>query len=200
VLYVGRIAEPKGLSELVEAVRLASLSKPGIVCLMVGSYPAFDETEKLQQQFMKMRDLRDKIRILPGCSPDKVWDYFYSSDIFAFPSHHEGMPNSLLEAMAAGLPAIAYGIPPVLEIDDGKAVLKIVPPFDVIGFSEAILGLANSSEKRRMIGTKGQREIFARFMAHKNMEGALRRLIPLVERRGSSRIGLAGHDNPPSLA
>jgi glycosyltransferase involved in cell wall biosynthesis len=37
--------------------------------------------------------------------------------MFAFTSHHEGMPNSLLEAMAMGVPAIAFAIPPVVELE-----------------------------------------------------------------------------------
>jgi len=42
---------------------------------------------------------------------DVVWEYLSASDIFVFPSFHEGMPNSLLEAAWAGLPAVAFDIP-----------------------------------------------------------------------------------------
>jgi len=191
VLYVGRIARPKGVYELMEAVRLANLRNPRIVCLMVGSNPVFDETRKLRYQLRMTPTLCKSVRILPACSPEQVWDYLYASDVFAFPSHNEGMPNSLLEAMAASLPAVAYGIPPVLEIDNAKAAVEVVSPFDVLAFSEAILELSESPNKRRALGEKGRNEVLGRFMAHKNMAEALRRMSLMVrEGHASSSTAL----------
>ncbi len=176
ILSTGRIFREKGAFELMEAVSLASAQDPSIVCLLVGSIPAFDETAAVQKKLEQTPGLRERVKLLPACSPDKVWEHLCGADIFALTSHNEGMPNSLLEAMAMGVPAIAFGIPPVLEIEAGTGGLVLVPPFDCSQFAEAILRLAASPDGRARIGEKGRARIMDHYMVKKNMAAALKRL------------------------
>ena len=120
VLNIGRVTRDKGIFELVEAVKIAASKNPRVLCILVGSRPAFDDTIAVQRKIEETPGLASYIRLLPSCHPDHVWQYLCAGDIFAFSSHEEGMPNSLLEAMAMGLPSIAFAIPPVLEIESGK--------------------------------------------------------------------------------
>jgi len=170
VTFVGRIVKEKGIFELVKSVSSAILQNPRLICLMIGSVPSFDNTKLLEKFVLEQSAIvHDKIKILPACNHHRVWEILCGTDIFVFPSHREGMPNSLLEAMALGVPGIAFGIPPVLEIDSGKGTLLVVPPFDSAALSDAILALARSPEKRKAFGAKGMAEVKARFMVKKNM-------------------------------
>jgi teichuronic acid biosynthesis glycosyltransferase TuaC len=182
VLSVGRISRDKGIFELLEAVSLAAARDPRISCIVVGSLPAFDESMDFQKKLNQTPGLKDRLKLLAVCSSDKVWDYLCAADIFAFTSHHEGMPNSLLEAMAMGVPSIAFAIPPVLEIEAGTGALVKVPPLDSMSFSEAILRLAASPEERVRIGERGKTHIQDRFLVRENTAKALRRLAQAVER------------------
>lgn len=187
VLSVGRISRDKGIYELLEAVAIAAAQDPRIICFVLGSFPAFDETTDAQKKINETPSLRDRVKLLPACPGDKVWEYLCAADIFAFTSHREGMPNSLLEAMAMGLPSIAFAIPPVLEIEAGKEALVKVPPLDSQFFSHAILRLAASPEERVRIAHIARTQVTNRFMVGQNMTKALRRLAQAVEtRRGSS--------------
>jgi glycosyltransferase involved in cell wall biosynthesis len=57
---------------------------------------------------------------------DDVWPFLFSADIFIFLTLSEGFPNSVIEAMAAGLPVIASDIPQIREIlDDDKECLLV---------------------------------------------------------------------------
>ena len=200
VLYTGRIFHEKGLFELLEAVSLAAAQDSRITCIVVGSHPAYDETGALHKKLDETPLLKERIRLLPGCGPDRIWEYLCGADIFAFTSHKEGMPNSLLEAMAMGVPAIAFAIPPVLEIDAGAGALVTVTPFDSELFGQAILRLAASPEERARIGAKGRALVMDRFMVKKNMATALERLAQVVKkqkllRRSGHRVNIAapGH-------
>ena len=62
VVSVGRITREKGIFELVDAVLLAAAREPAIVCVVVGSNPAFDETHKVQQYLDQLPDLKHRIR------------------------------------------------------------------------------------------------------------------------------------------
>jgi glycosyltransferase involved in cell wall biosynthesis len=86
------------------------------------------------------------------------------------------MPNSLLEAMAMGVPSVAFGIPPVSEIAAGKGAPVIVPLLDAEAFAGALLHLASSSEERSRTGEAGRAIVLERFSVAKNMAVALDRL------------------------
>jgi teichuronic acid biosynthesis glycosyltransferase TuaC len=182
VLFVGRIVKAKGVFELIEAVALARRKRPDIVCVMVGALPGFDDAEELRRRSCGMPDLVRHVQILPGCAPDQVWRYLAAADLFAFPSHSEGMPNSLLEAMAVGVPAVAYAIPPIIEIDRGLGVLQIVPVRDVAALARALIELASSTERRRAIGEKGKAHVLGHYQSQTSMAEAMRRLSLVAER------------------
>jgi glycosyltransferase involved in cell wall biosynthesis len=185
VLNIGRIYRNKGIFELVQAISLAAARDPRITCVLVGSSPIHDETAALQQKLEDIPSLKKTIRILPACSPDTVWAYLCAADIFAFPSHREGMPNSLLEALAMRVPAVAFAIPPVLEIEAGTGALLLVPPFDTALFAEAIVKLALSPDDRVRLGERGRERVLARFMVQENMALVHQRLVEVVQKSRS---------------
>jgi glycosyltransferase involved in cell wall biosynthesis len=181
ILSIGRITRDKGIFELVNSVALATAQDPRITCVIIGSLPAVDETASVQSILNQAPCLKQHVRLLPACSPEKVWEFLCAADIFAFASHHDGMPNSLLEAMAMGVPAIAFAIPPVLEIEAGTGALTLVPPFDTSLFAQAIIRLAASSDDRVHIGEKGRNRVMDGFQVQKNMAQAFQRLTQMVQ-------------------
>jgi teichuronic acid biosynthesis glycosyltransferase TuaC len=183
VLSAGNILRKKGVFELLEAISLAAARDPRICCVLLGSLPALDETSSVQKVLDRSPILKDRVKVLPACIPDKVWEHLCAADIFAFPSHEEGMPNSLLEAMAMGIPAIAFAIRPVLEIEAGTGGLVAVPPLDSALFSEAILHLCASPDERARIGERGRARVMERFMVRKNMAEAVARLREVMRKR-----------------
>jgi teichuronic acid biosynthesis glycosyltransferase TuaC len=176
VLFVGRIVKAKGVFELVDAVERVRKAQPDVVCLFVGAHDGFDDSGKLRAHLRRVPELARHVRLLPACPPDAVWQYLNAADIFAFPSHSEGMPNSLLEAMAVGVPAVAYAIPPILELDDGLGVLEIVPLRDVAALASALIELARSPQRRSRVGEKGRARVLGHYQARASMAEAARRL------------------------
>lgn len=186
VLNIGRVTREKGVFELLEALSRSIKQDPRITCRIVGSHNGFDETTAVLKKLDQSPFLRKSVKLLPSCTPDQVWEYLCAADIFAFPSRQrfEGMPNSLLEAMVMGVPAIAFAIRPVLEIEAGTGSLLQVPPFNTNSFAEAILRLAASpAADLAKIGEIGRAQVLNRFMVQKNMALALKEVERTVQER-----------------
>jgi glycosyltransferase involved in cell wall biosynthesis len=192
VLSVGSLLRAKGIFELLEALSLATVQDDRIRCVLVGSLPAFDETAAIKTIIDRSDVLKHRVHLIPACVPDQVWEYLCAADIFAFTSHKEGMPNSLLEALGMGVPAIAFAIPPVLEIDARTGSIVIIPPLDSQEFSRAILRLAASPAERARIGENGRVQVRQRFSLRKNMGEALNRLRQVISNCALSSPRLSG--------
>lgn len=182
VLSVGRITRAKGIYEVIEATSLAAARSPRVSGVVVGSMPAYDETAAVQALLNRDPSLGRHVKLVAACEPDRVWEYLCAADIFVFPSHQEGMPNSLLEAMAMGVPAVAFSIPPVLEIDAGTGSLLTVPLLDVRALSDAIVRLAASPKERALLGERGRARVMDGFMVVKNMQKVVRQISQVLER------------------
>jgi glycosyltransferase involved in cell wall biosynthesis len=118
VLYVGRLVEEKGLDQLLRV--WASLpARHGAVLVIVGDGPLRPALEAQVEKSAILRSVR-----FTGHQAD-VAKFYAIADLFVLPSKTEGMSNSLLEAMAVGLPVIASdtgGNKDVIENQSGVLV------------------------------------------------------------------------------
>ena len=88
-------------------------------------------------------------------------------DIYVQPSHFEGVPNSVLEAMAAGLPVVATKVGGVPEIvKDGETGL-LVPLNDQASLTRAMEFVIGDLEKGKQMGTCGRRRVTSLFSVEK---------------------------------
>jgi glycosyltransferase involved in cell wall biosynthesis len=173
VLYLGRIVRGKGLFELVDGFVHWARARADLVLLMVGARPGYDEESELRKRIQSFTALDGRIKILPGCAPNRIWDYFRAADIFAFPSFREGMPNALLQAMLGGLPAVAFSIPAVEEIRQFGEGLVQVRAHDFTSFGQALLSLADDASLRFRVGERGRSIAREHFSAHKSMRSVI---------------------------
>lgn len=129
VIGVGRLIPAKGFDVAVRAVR----QLPDTVLVLVGDGPERSKLKALGG---------DQVRLLGTLSPDEVAMAYQASDAFVLPSHREGWPNVVTEALASGLPVIATpvgGIPQILGGDQPDPFLgRLVPVGDVAGFQDAL--------------------------------------------------------------
>ncbi|MCL4194149.1 MAG: glycosyltransferase family 4 protein, partial [Thermoguttaceae bacterium] len=99
-VFTGRIDAAKGLAELVAAWRMVADRRRDARLWIVGDGP-FESDLRRQ---IEAEDLSSRV-VLTGIFDD-VSDVLAAADLFVLPSHEEGMSQSLLEAMAAGLPTV----------------------------------------------------------------------------------------------
>jgi glycosyltransferase involved in cell wall biosynthesis len=86
---------------------------------------------------------------------DDVAGFLATGDLFAFPSHQEGFPLTLLEAMAVGLPVVATEIDGPVEILKEGVTGRLVPDDDPDRLGEALGELISDRDTARRLGAAG---------------------------------------------
>ncbi len=120
-VYTGRIDEWKNIELMVDAFELFHANGYEGELTIIGDGPQLDY---IKSKVEKMQ-CRDRIVLTGRKGFDQIVDVLAQSDVFLFPSKGEGISLSLLEAFAAGLPAVAFGVKGITEFvkDDISGVL-----------------------------------------------------------------------------
>ena len=157
VLAVARLVPQKGLDVLIGAFALLpEATRAGWRLTLVGDGPEREALEGLVDR----AGLRSTVSF-EGFRSDPVL-FMQRASIFALPSRFEGMPNALLEAMAAGLPSVVSDASPgPLEmVRDGHQGL-VVPTDDVAAFAAALGRLILDVDLRRRCGDSARETLRA---------------------------------------
>ena len=108
VLFVGKVIPRKGLEDLMEALR----SLRGVRAVVVGNTSEEHYGDRYYRRLVStFRDVLGQVTFTGEVPFHRIPLYLRAADIFVFPSRLEGMPNAMLEAMAAGLAVIASDTP-----------------------------------------------------------------------------------------
>ena len=143
IAFVGRVTEDKGVMELLEAFQhvRASVSRP-LRLVFVGPR---DSSLRLNNEGAMNQDL-----LFLGYRSDAA-RCLAAADLFILPSHREGLPLSLLEAMAMGLPVVATSVGDIPKVVSDRVTGLLVPPKDADRLTDALLWiLRHESEAKRM--------------------------------------------------
>ena len=153
-INVARLVPQKGLDVLIAALPRLSGAAAAWPVTLVGDGP---ERESLHQ---KARDLgvSDRLRCLGFRSdPER---FLAEAAVFVLPSRFEGMPNALLEAMAAGLAVIVTDASPgPLEVVEPGVSGLVVPSDDPVALAAAMEALASDPERCRRMGAAAKARI-----------------------------------------
>ena len=160
LLCIGRLVPKKGISDLIDAVHLLNASGIPVILQVAGGGELRDVLTS------QARDLgiESLIELRGSIDSDEIQQLLRWADIYVQPSvelkngDRDGIPNSLLEAMAAGLPIVATavaGIPEVVGPDTGI----LVTPGDGGALAVAIRQLINDPKSARRLGDSAALEV-----------------------------------------
>lgn len=160
VLFVGAVTPLKGVAELARAV----LELPACELVLVGApAPALDARAEADMN-AALAALRVTGRLVEtgALPPDRTLAAYQQADIFCLPTHREGLPNVLLEAMVAGLPAVVTPVGAIPEVV-APDLAEVTAVCDVNALRAALSRLANDADRRRDLGLRGQRSVRERY-------------------------------------
>lgn len=162
VLFVGRLAEAKGASLLIDAVAQCRSKGHSVRLELVGG-------GEFEKQLRQQAQGRDWVHFAGELTPDDVRSRLVEADVFCLPSLDEGIPVSVMEAMAMGTPVVATAVAgiPELAVDERTALL--VPPGQVDGLSAAIERILDDPALTERLCLAARRRVELRHDASTNL-------------------------------
>lgn len=160
---IGRMVEEKGFRDLALAASLVVDAVPDAAFLVVGDQLESDR-DPFRTEFERILErngTHERFRFTGFV--DDTAPYLHAMDLFVLPSYREGMPRSVLEAMASGLPVVATDIRGCREeVVDGVTGL-LVPPGDPARLGAASVALLSDGDRSRRMGAAGQQRAREQF-------------------------------------
>jgi glycosyltransferase involved in cell wall biosynthesis len=151
LLFIGSLIPLKGLDVFLKALsRINSL--PSWALTVVGDGPEGDHLRSLAADL----GINTNIRFLGGVSPDRIPQLMNDHHILILPSHREGRPNVVLEAMAAALPVLATDIEGTRELVQNGKTGWLVPPGDTDALSGALDDIISGKRNLAAAGLAGR--------------------------------------------
>lgn len=161
LLYVGRINPLKGIEHIIKALPQIIKSYPKVKLNIVGLIESETYFRYLQKLATELKCI-NSVNFIGPIPHDKITSYYDDAEIFVFMGKNEGIPRSMLEAMACGKPIIAApnsGIPDVIE--DG--VNGFLINYDTNKIASKIIELLNDKTYCDRIGVNARKTIENRF-------------------------------------
>ena len=154
LLIVGRLSHEKGHLDLIAALKLLQSQHPQLPwhALLIGEGPARAPLTAA----MARAGLTDRIT-LAGHQED-VKPFYGLADLFVMPSHSEGSPNALLEAMMAHVPIVATHVGGIPEIVTHGETALLVPPSDPAALAAALAQLLANPALAQRLALAAQRQ------------------------------------------
>jgi glycosyltransferase involved in cell wall biosynthesis len=157
-IVIGTVAGLRPVKNLPRLVRaFAAMTSPGARLVIVGAGP---ESERIAAEARAL-GVGDRL-IMPGFLADPAL-WIGRFDIFALSSDSEQFPISLVEAMAAGLPAVATAVGDVVHMVADDNLPLIVEAEDEAAFAAALDSLAERPDLRRAIGRANREKAAAEY-------------------------------------
>ncbi len=157
VLFVGRLVEKKGCAHLIRAMVKIEERHPATRLLVVGDGPLLDPLRALT------RDSLRNCTFLGSQPPSVVRELMYRASLIVAPSivaasgDTEGLPITLCEAQAIGLPIVGFRGPGVSEAVVENETALLVPPGDERALAEAISCILTDACLARRLAAAGRR-------------------------------------------
>lgn len=168
ILFLGKLGTGKGTYDLLQAMRQLAQCYPE-VRLLLGGDGEISQTRNM----MKSLGIERSVEILGWVDSRTRTRLLAEATIFVLPSYAEGLPMSILEAMAAGLVVVATTVGGIPEAITDGVEGYLIEPGDIDSLTYALSHLLSHVEDRKLMGIAGRKK------AQRFFESSL--TIPLIE-------------------
>jgi glycosyltransferase involved in cell wall biosynthesis len=182
--FIGRLVREKGVEELFEVMGKVVQEMPTAKLLVVGDTLGSDRDCRVIGRLKKLINYeRLQNAVLFAGFREDIAELLAVMDVFVLPSHREGMPRTVLEAMAARKPVIATDIRGCREEVVHGVTGLLVPVGDSDELAKAILKLLGNDELARRMGEAGRKRVETEFDEKLALERQSKVYDQLVEQR-----------------
>ena len=151
ILNVSRINPSKGIEDSIKVIPSLKEKFPNLKLKIAGNFDDKNYLESLKKLVAKL-DCEGFVEFLGPVPHDELGSLYNSSNVFLFTSKHEGLPNSVFEAMACGLPVISTAVGTVPKIIKDGVNGHIIEGENSEGIAKKISELLTNEKLRNSIG------------------------------------------------
>lgn len=155
ILAVGRLAPEKGFSVLLDAVAILKEGGAPQRLILVGDGPL---RSSLADKAKRL-GIDDIVEFTGEMKAEEVRDCLRRADLFCLPSFSEGLPISIMEAMAAGVPVVTTWIAGIPELAESGVTALTVPPAQADSLAKALRQLAKDEPLRIRLAEAARRRV-----------------------------------------
>jgi glycosyltransferase involved in cell wall biosynthesis len=179
LLILANLSARKGVGELLQAMKALTGSGRDLTLTLAGG----GEVDAFRARAEGL-GIGKRCRFtgwIPATDAAKLWA---ETDLFVLPSHHEGLPMAILEALSQSVPVVATPVGSIPEVLTDGTDCRLMPPGDTAALTRTLASLQDDPGERRRLGEAG-RLLFERQFA---LDQYIDRLLRLY-----------GHLQPPEL-
>jgi glycosyltransferase involved in cell wall biosynthesis len=201
VLMVGRFVPKKGHEDALCALMRLSTAAPLWKATLIGN----GAEKKRLAEVVRSSGLAERVQILDAMSPERLRERMSQADIMLHPSRtapdgdREGVPNVLMEAMAAGLPVVATRHGGIPELVEDAVTGLLVPEADPDALAAALERMIRDRSLRERMGAAGELRVRAAFSLDAEVDAYMRIYVKAVQEVPHGRPAPTGHAALPDL-
>jgi len=160
IVFLGRIEAAKGVFDLLAALAQLAPSRPALRLLVGGE----GDGEALLAQARAL-GLEARVQLLGWLTPTARSEWLARAQCFCLPSHDEGLPMAMLEAMAAGKAMVVTAVGGIPDVIVSGVNGLLVPPRAPAALAQALAQLLDDAAACERMGSAARRTVEQRFSA-----------------------------------
>ncbi len=159
ILYLGLLSRDKGIYDLLYAVKDLKNRIPEIM-LEIGGVGEFEKIRHMIKKF----NLEKDVKILGWVDLKRKKELLSTASVFVLPSYYEGVPISILESLAVGLPVVSTNVGGIPSIIKNGVNGILIPPGDIAQLVDAILSILSDNNLAEKLSLNGKKIIIRRYL------------------------------------
>jgi glycosyltransferase involved in cell wall biosynthesis len=169
ILFVGRLDAQKGVTWLIETATDWLSKLPNHHLVLAGRGPLLAPLQQQKEALESLQPtLKGKIHFVGWLDQPRRW--MRQAEMLLLPAQYEGMPNVCLEAMAEGLPVVAFDVQGIRELLGEPAEGQVIPVQSRQFWADAIMSIATDPTLRDTLGQRNRRVIERDFQLAQQLE------------------------------
>ena len=159
IACVARFHAQKRHADLVEALAVLASDGTAFRCILVGDGPLLGSVKAQVNRL----GLYEFVKFAGRIEPSAIKDILKEADVFVLSSEWEGLPRSVIEAMASELPVVGTDVNGTNELVIHGVTGLLVPPRDPTALAQSLTTLLLDAQMRREMGRRGRRRVEEEF-------------------------------------
>jgi glycosyltransferase involved in cell wall biosynthesis len=175
ILFVGRLTDGKRPADAIKALARVREDYPNACLYLAGD----GECRETLEDLVTDRGLGDWVSFLGHVDYDEMPRLYRAADVLLLPSRAEGMPRTVLEALATETPVVTSDLPQLRSLTDTAG--HAVPIGDIDGLATSLATVLSDPERAEAMGKRGRKRVTERYTWSDTVRETTERLEALVE-------------------